>query len=205
VDYDERWLVWLPIGQASEVKQPRADDVAADLMIVLPTAANRATADAYHSVQACQDAPVLMIGDATQRDLFIDCAYLATPYRVQDLLAAMLLNTRKLGDGATSLGVVRRTHVRKDGTAIEVRISAALIQYGGRTAFQDIVRDETDRIRMETSLSKQVTRVSELNTSLRREVKERKTAAKRLRLLSLMDELTQIANRRAFDRRFELE
>ncbi len=67
---------------------------------------------------------------------------------------AMLNNTRKMRGEERILRVANRTHIKKDGSLIPVSISASLIEYGGRIVFQDIVRDETERIRQETELKR---------------------------------------------------
>jgi len=67
---------------------------------------------------------------------------------------AMLRNTRKLRDERVVLRVSNRTHIKKDGSLLSVSLSASLIEYGGRIVFQDIVRDETERIRQEAELKR---------------------------------------------------
>ncbi len=52
-----------------------------------------------------------------------------------------------------------RIHQKKDGSQICVSVSATCIEYGGRKVFQDIVRNETDRIHYEK-------RLKELNQEL---------------------------------------
>lgn len=68
----------------------------------------------------------------------------------------MLENTRKMNADREIIHVPRRTHIAKDGALITVSISAAIIEYGGRTVFQDIIRNETERIRYEEELKELV-------------------------------------------------
>ena len=61
----------------------------------------------------------------------------------------MLENTRWMAREKTVLQVAERTHIKRDGTRVQVSISAGLLEYGGQWVFQDIVRDETERKRLE--------------------------------------------------------
>lgn len=65
---------------------------------------------------------------------------------------SMLKNTLTLRNPKTVLRITDRTHYKKDGSPINVSISASVIEYGGRKVFQDIVRNETERIQHETEL-----------------------------------------------------
>ena len=70
----------------------------------------------------------------------------------EDQHPSMLKNTKALRVPQTVLRIADRTHVTKTGTTIRVSISASVIDYGGRKVFQDIIRNETDRIRHEAEL-----------------------------------------------------
>jgi diguanylate cyclase (GGDEF)-like protein/PAS domain S-box-containing protein len=118
---------------------------------------------------------------------------------------ALRLNTRAMTAAQSSLSVSYRTHIKKDGTQIQVRISGTLIEYDGRVVFQDIVRDETKQAQTEAALRSQSFALENTNVELKREVAERKRIAAELRQLSLTDDLTKLANRRAFEARFEQE
>lgn len=63
-------------------------------------------------------------------------------------------NTKRVAEEGEVVRVGERIHVKKDGTSMIVTISASLVEYGGRKVFQDIVRDETERIRAEMALEK---------------------------------------------------
>ena len=68
----------------------------------------------------------------------------------------MLENTRKMDTTREAIYVPKRTHIAKSGKLLTVSISASLIEYSGRTIFQDIIRDETERIRYEEELKQLV-------------------------------------------------
>ena len=70
----------------------------------------------------------------------------------RDQHVSMWNNTRRMAEGGDILTAIERTHIRKDGSSMEVSLSTSLIQYGGRVVLQDIIRDETERNRMEREL-----------------------------------------------------
>ena len=70
----------------------------------------------------------------------------------RDQHLSMWNNTRRMADEGEILTKVERTHIRKGGSSMEVSLSASLIHYGGRIVLQDIIRDETERNRMEREL-----------------------------------------------------
>lgn len=85
------------------------------------------------------------------RDTFVGMNMLALVPREEH--ASMLRNTEKMADDGSRIEVQGRTHIRSDGSAMKVSISASLFEYGGRRVFQDIVRDETERLRREEDLA----------------------------------------------------
>ncbi len=77
----------------------------------------------------------------------------------------VLLNTNKLLHDKILHSTGERTHIKKDGTKIQVSISASLIKYGNNLVFQDIVRDETNRLQNEK-------RLQDINEELTKKNKE---------------------------------
>lgn len=70
----------------------------------------------------------------------------------RDQHISVWLNSRKMSESRNVLSAIRRTHIRKDGSLMEVSLSTSLIPYMGRVVLLDIVRNETDRNRMEREL-----------------------------------------------------
>lgn len=112
--------------------------------------------------------PILLIDYDSH--IIIDANYQATRlygYTQDELIGMSLLqivpdeqhpsiqkNTRSLSKNRNVLRVKKRTHFKKDGTPFFVSISASLIEYGGRLVFQDIIRDETERLQFEEDLKR---------------------------------------------------
>ncbi len=63
---------------------------------------------------------------------------------------------------------------------MQVSISASLIEYGGRKIFQDIVRDETERIKAEGALKSLSEELAQTNIELQQEIAERKQVEEEL-------------------------
>jgi PAS domain S-box-containing protein len=68
--------------------------------------------------------------------------------------SSVLENAHNLKTEQTVLRIDNRTHIKKDRESLSVSISAGLIEYGGRTVFQDIIRDETERLQQEAELKR---------------------------------------------------
>ncbi len=81
----------------------------------------------------------------------------------------VLENTIKMNKENIVLYSRDRIHQKKDGSQICVSVSATCIEYGGRKVFQDIVRNETDRIHYERQLKKLNLELNEANEKLLQE------------------------------------
>jgi len=92
-------------------------------------------------------------------------AELAYGYRREELMGMSLLdivpreqhlsilqNTKRIAEEKVIHVSGERIHIKKDGTQMQITLSASLIPYGQRMVFQDIVRDETERITAEKAL-----------------------------------------------------
>lgn len=81
----------------------------------------------------------------------------------RDEHASMWSNTQRMSTEESQILIQGRTHIRKDGTSIKVSISASLFEYAGRLVFQDIIRDETERLKQEQALVEAKNRAEEAN------------------------------------------
>lgn len=61
----------------------------------------------------------------------------------------MLKNIQEMVEDGQPRLIQPRTHMKKDGSRFIVSISARVLEYGGQLVFQDIIRDETERIKRE--------------------------------------------------------
>lgn len=82
-------------------------------------------------------------------------------------------NTRELAEGTKTLHAIERVHTRKDGSPIKVSVSASLFEYGGRRIFQDIIRDETERIQRAEELRRHREQLEEMVQERTKELAER--------------------------------
>ena len=87
---------------------------------------------------------------------------------------------------------VQRAHLRRGGQEIQVSVSASLIELDGRLVFQDIVRDETERIRMEQQLRR-------TNDALQKEIAQREKTE--LALVSAGEYLRKLLESSEVDRK----
>ncbi|GAJ18680.1 unnamed protein product, partial [marine sediment metagenome] len=94
---------------------------------------------------------------------------------------SILRNTKRIAKEGVIHFSRERTHIRKDGTPMQVSISASLIEYGGRKIFQDIVRDETERIKAEGALKSLSEELAQANIELQQEITERQRVEEELR------------------------
>ena len=96
---------------------------------------------------------------------------------------------RILDKGRHNVG--RRKHRRKDGSVIDVELSASLVYHGGRQVFCVVARDVTEQQQHEERLLEYQRELEGVNG--------------KLRALAVTDGLTGIKNRAAFDDRFAEE
>ena len=108
-----------------------------------------------------------------------------------------------------------RYHRKKDGTVFPVEISASIFTHKGRKVICGIIRDITERKRMEEELKtlnesleqRVANRTAELEMAYKRlqiEVEERKQAEKQIKHMAFHDYLTSLPNRVFFNDRLAL-
>ena len=93
-------------------------------------------------------------------------------------------NTKRMAQQAGVLTVKERNHLKKDGTRLLVSLTASVIQFRGRKVFQDVIRDETERIRLEHERER-------LLKQLQQEIIERERIEEELRFRQMLLEHQQ--------------